>query len=154
VHGHRQAAPELGLSEQQQAQARLGIHLIVGEQAEILEDIGAESVPDLVIAVDESATNIIRHGYGGRPGRIEIELERRDDAIVITLRDDAPPFDPTGRPGIDRDTPLARRAPGGFGIGLTRASVDRVTHRVIDAGGPTGNELTLVKVLATAEETA
>jgi anti-sigma regulatory factor (Ser/Thr protein kinase) len=124
--------------------------------AEAADDLQtpAESVPDLVIAVDESATNIIRHGYGGRPGRIEIELERRDDALVITLRDDAPPFDPTGRPGIDRDTPLARRAPGGFGIGLTRASVDRVTHRVIDAGGPTGNELTLVKVLATAEETA
>ncbi len=37
-------APQLGLPEQQQAEARLGIHLVVGEQAEVLEDIGAQVV--------------------------------------------------------------------------------------------------------------
>jgi len=42
VHGHGEPAPEFGLAQQEQTQARLGIHLIVCQQPEILEDLGAE----------------------------------------------------------------------------------------------------------------
>ena len=36
--------------------------------------MGARDVQDLVLVVDEIATNIMRHGYGGRPGQIEVEV--------------------------------------------------------------------------------
>ena len=45
-------------------------------------ELGADPtlVPDVVQAVDESVTNIIEHGYRGRPGIVEVEVreDRRD----------------------------------------------------------------------------
>lgn len=102
----------------------------------------AKLVDDLVLAVDESATNIIVHGYRGRPGRIEIEMRRTDEAVVVHLRDQAPPFDPTRLPDPDVTLPLDRRPIGGMGVFLTRRLVDVVSYRSPDQGG---NELTLIK---------
>jgi serine/threonine-protein kinase RsbW len=99
---------------------------------------------DLVQAVDESATNIIRHGYRGLPGRLEVAVGRDGPDLVIAMRDDAPPFDPTRYTVGALDRPLAARRPGGFGIHLTRSCVDRVSHTRRD---PAGNELTLVRHL-------
>jgi anti-sigma regulatory factor (Ser/Thr protein kinase) len=105
-----------------------------------------EAIEDLVQAVDESATNVIRHGYRGLPGRLDIGMDREGDALVVTLRDEAPPFDPTGWPEPDPERSLAGRAQGGFGIHLTRSCVDLVSHRELD---PPGNVLTLVRRLTT-----
>jgi serine/threonine-protein kinase RsbW len=113
---------------------------------EAATELGADpsTVPDLVIAVNESVANIIRHGYLGVPGPIEVELERRPGTIVVRLRDEAPPFDPTRVPSPDLTVPLERRRAGGLGVHLTRTCVDAVTHR---ARPDSGNQLTLVKSL-------
>jgi hypothetical protein len=42
VNGHRESSSKLGLSEQEQAEAVLGIHVVVGEKAKVLENVGAE----------------------------------------------------------------------------------------------------------------
>jgi len=42
VHGHGETAAEFGLAEEEQTQTVLGIHLIVGEEAEVFEHVGAE----------------------------------------------------------------------------------------------------------------
>ncbi len=111
-------------------------------------ELGADpsTIPDLVIAVNEAVANIIRHGYRGAPGPIEIEIELggRADTIVVHLRDEAPPFDPTSVPSPDLTVPLERRRAGGLGIHLTRTCVDEVTHRALHHSG---NQLTLVKSL-------
>jgi serine/threonine-protein kinase RsbW len=109
-------------------------------------ELGADetSSADLVQAVDESATNVLLHGYRGTPGPLDIALERRDGAVVVAVRDQAPPFDPTTWPEPDLDRPLAERTPGGLGIHLARASVDHIEHERVD---PTGNLLTLVRSL-------
>jgi len=104
-------------------------------------DAEGETVPDLVVAVDEAATNIIRHGYRDRRGPIEVEVERSGPSIVVRVRDQAPPFDPTTWPAPDLGLPLERRRAGGLGIHLLRRSVDRVVHRRSESG----NELTLMK---------
>jgi serine/threonine-protein kinase RsbW len=106
-------------------------------------DASVDVVPDLVLAVDEAVTNIIRHGYRGRSGPIGVEVERDDGAIVVRVTDEAAPFDPTTWPEPDLDVPLERRAAGGLGIHLVRTSVDRVAHR---AAADRGNELILVKM--------
>src|SRR3989304_340568 len=83
-------------------------------------DASASAIDDLVLAVDESATNIIKHGYGGQLGDIEIEIWREAEAVVVRLRDQAPPFDPTRVPDPDVPLPLDRRPVGGLGVFLTR----------------------------------
>lgn len=106
--------------------------------------LGADpaAVPDLIQAVDESATNIIVHGYRGTVGIVEVELRIGEGALVVHLRDHAPPFDPTRVPPPDLSQPLERRPLGGMGVHLTRELTDEVRHR-----SPTGwgNELTLIK---------
>jgi anti-sigma regulatory factor (Ser/Thr protein kinase) len=97
-----------------------------------------------VQAVDESATNVLLHGYKGVPGPLDIVLERRDGSVAVSVRDQGPPFDPTTWPEPDLDRPLAGRTPGGLGIHLTRASVDSIEHESVE---PTGNQLTLVRSL-------
>ena len=48
---------------------------------------------DLVQAVDEATTNVILHGYRGGPGWVEVAAERVGDQIIVTVTDEAPPFD-------------------------------------------------------------
>ena len=97
---------------------------------------------DLVLAVNEVATNIVVHGYRNQPGVIEIDLRRQGEAIEIRLRDQAPLFDPTGVPVPDLTLPLQKRPLGGMGVHVTRQIMDAVRYRVTPVGG---NELVLVK---------
>jgi len=100
------------------------------------------AINDMIQAVDEAVTNIIVHGYAGRPGPIEVELKRESDSLVVCLRDQAPRFDPTTVPSPDLTLALEKRGPGGLGLYLIRQFVDQVRYRAMPQGG---NELTLVK---------
>lgn len=107
--------------------------------------LGVESdiLPKLQLAVDEAATNVILHGYHNQgQGHLEIELEQVKDDLVIRLRDEAAPFNPTEVPSPDINLPLSQRKPGGMGIYLIRRCMDEITHRLTSSGG---NELTLIK---------
>lgn len=99
--------------------------------------------PDLLIAVDETVTNVLVHGYGRAGGWIEVLVSRTADRVTIRIRDRAPIFDPTRRAAPDLTLGLDHRAPGGLGIHLARSSMDGMIHRTLDDG----NELTLVKAL-------
>jgi serine/threonine-protein kinase RsbW len=97
---------------------------------------------DLILAVNEVATNIVVHGYRGQAGAIEIEMQQRGDVLEIRLRDHAPLFDPTRVPSPDLTLPLHKRPFGGMGVHVTRELMDELRYRVTPDGG---NELTLVK---------
>ena len=112
------------------------------EQHSHTPGIDAFDIYDLILAVNEAATNIVIHGYRGRPGEIEIELRQLGDAIEIRLRDQAPLFDPTRVPEPDLTLPLHKRPLGGMGVHVTRELMDAMRYRVTPEGG---NELTLVK---------
>jgi serine/threonine-protein kinase RsbW len=100
------------------------------------------TIYDLVLAVNEVATNIMIHGYRRQPGEIEIDLRRQGDAIEIRLRDQARLFDPTRVPAPDLNLPLHKRPLGGMGVHVTRQIMDAIRYRVTPEGG---NELILVK---------
>jgi serine/threonine-protein kinase RsbW len=105
-------------------------------------DIDQEVIADLHLAVDEAVTNIIMHGYAGRPGRIIVAMARDDAEVVVRLSDDAPLYDPSSRQSPELDSsPLDRAAAGGFGVELIRRSVDDLHYQVVDQR----NQLTLVK---------
>jgi len=102
-----------------------------------------EAVGDLVQAVDELVCNVIEHGYGkGNPGPVEVSVQHDPERIIITIVDQAPPFDPTGHPTPDLDLPLEQRPFGGMGVHLARTLTDGMRHRILPGGG---NETTLEK---------
>jgi serine/threonine-protein kinase RsbW len=97
---------------------------------------------NVVLAVNEVATNIMIHGYQGQPGLIEIEVGRAGNSLVVRLRDQAPPFDPTAVPDPDLSLPLEERPLGKMGVYLARQLMDEMTHRLTPQGD---NELILIK---------
>jgi serine/threonine-protein kinase RsbW len=117
------------------------IRRFVLAEAESLK-AGRTAIEDMIQAVDESVTNVIKHGYAGQPGTIEIEVAREGDDLMVRIRDHAPQFDPTTYPSPDLTLPLERRRYGGMGIHLTRECTDAVVYRVAPDGA---NELTLLK---------
>lgn len=114
-----------------------------GARAGFSGGVSSARLDDLVLAVDEAATNIILHGYGsaGLPGTgvIEASVVAAGPALSVTLRDQAPPFDPTAA-AADALPPLKDRGPGGLGIFLIRKSVDDFRYRRTSDGW---NELML-----------
>ncbi len=107
-------------------------------------DAPPDCMDDLVQAVDEAATNVILHGYRGREGWLEVAAERVGDRLVITLEDEAPPFDPTTVSPPDLSVPPERRTPGGMGIHLMRLATDELRHSPRPGGG---NILTMARRL-------
>jgi anti-sigma regulatory factor (Ser/Thr protein kinase) len=101
-----------------------------------------KAIDDMLQAVEEATANIIFHGYHGQPGNIEIEMGQEQGALVVRLRDQALPFDPTRVPPPDLTSPLETRRFGGLGVHLIRQFTDQMTYRVMPEGG---NELTLRK---------
>jgi serine/threonine-protein kinase RsbW len=133
--------PSTSLHIEAETKNLAAIRLFVEEAATAL-GVGLATIPNVILAVDEAVSNIIAHGYQGQGGSIEIEVSREGDALVIRLRDEATPFDPTSVPPPDLTLPLEQRTPGELGIHLIRQLMDEMTHCVTPQGG---NELILVK---------
>lgn len=110
------------------------------EDAALEAGFDEDAAFDLVLAVDEAATNIILHGYGAAGGFVEVEVSRDSERLLVRLRDRARPFDPTANGAPDELPPLEERPPGGMGIFLIGKSVDGFSYRRTAEGL---NELTL-----------
>jgi serine/threonine-protein kinase RsbW len=102
----------------------------------------SQAINDIVLAVDEAVTNVIRHGYQHQSGIIEIAIHYQPGKLEIKLRDEAPAFDPTQIAPPNSDLPLSQRAPGGLGIHMMRQLTDDLHYQILADGR---NELTLVK---------
>ena len=96
---------------------------------------------DTQLAVEESVTNIILHGYAETAGEIAITIRLDPGQITIELADQASPFDPLSLPEPDLEADIDDRKIGGLGIFLTRKLMDAVTYRFED----NKNILTMVK---------
>ena len=101
-----------------------------------------QTISDLVLAVDEAVTNIIRHGYQQQPGIIEINIRCQQHQIEIKLYDWSPNFDPTQIISPNPATPLSQRKPGGMGVYMMRHLTDELQYQRLADGR---NELTLIK---------
>jgi len=98
-------------------------------------------IAELELAVNEAASNIMRHAYDGHQNRpIRVEAEAHPDRIVVRLYDSGRSFDPDAAvpPSFDGTRE------GGFGVYMIAQSVDQVNHSRDSHGW---NELTLVKYL-------
>jgi sigma-B regulation protein RsbU (phosphoserine phosphatase) len=93
---------------------------------------GVEQRQTLVLALDEAASNIIRHAYGGPcDGTIHLGVWQDGDELRFELHDDAPCIDPQRvRP---RD--LGECRPGGLGVNIIDAAMDSWSLQPEPGGG-------------------
>jgi len=104
---------------------------------------------NILLAVQEALTNVLRHGYGGdeASSNVELRIQALDDHVTLELWDDAPAFDPTQQ-GARRNLDDAEQLPeGGYGIEIIREVMDSVGYQRRD----NHNVLILEKQLATVE---
>lgn len=94
-------------------------------------------IAEIVLAVDEALTNVILHGYAGRPDqRIVFSLCALDDAdarggLECRIRD----FGQQVEPGAIRGRKLSEIRPGGLGVHIIRAMMSSAEYARADGGG-------------------
>jgi len=91
--------------------------------------VDAEAAHDLVLALDEILTNVVRHGYLDDPsGAISVRARHGADAVEIEVRDRAPAFNPLEAGSPPLDAPFEQRGVGGLGIHLARSVTDDMSY--------------------------
>jgi serine/threonine-protein kinase RsbW len=95
-------------------------------------DIADPPAYDIRLAVDEMATNIVKHAYREKPGRIWVACYRLDDEFHVVLKDEGQPFDPSAVPLPDLTSGLEERNVGGLGIYFARRVMTRMSHEYKD----------------------
>lgn len=109
-------------------------------------EVKADILADILLAVTESCTNVIRHGYGTTTtGDLSIHLTRTGQAIEITIQDTAPVFIPAQLPPAQPQT----LAEGQYGLFLIHTLMDEVSYEHV---GQRGNCIRLVKYDALGQQ--
>ena len=96
-----------------------------------------EAVADIVLAIDEALSNVIKHGYDGRPGfKIDLRIRTvndsaRGEAVEIVIRDFGKQVPLESIRGRDLDD----IRPGGLGVHIIRSLMCFVEYSHADGGG-------------------
>jgi serine/threonine-protein kinase RsbW len=92
-----------------------------------------DMIADILLAVGEALTNIVRHAYRGQPGHpIHLRLTLGPEAAEIALGDESPrPFD-VSTVSAPRPEDLAE---GGYGLHLIHTLMDDVRYSRGEGGG-------------------
>jgi anti-sigma regulatory factor (Ser/Thr protein kinase) len=107
-------------------EARLAVGEAVGSVAS-----RKRLVDDVRLCVSEAVTNVVRHAYGRRGGRVDIVVERNDDELTVFVRDTGVGMPPTSR----------RRKSDGFGLKI----IDEVAREsTISRPAEGGTEVAMV----------
>jgi sigma-B regulation protein RsbU (phosphoserine phosphatase) len=92
--------------------------------------IDEKTLHGLAVALEECASNIVRHaGLDDASEFIEVELQRDEHGVAIELRDCGPAFDPTAATTRESAHGEALREDGGWGIELVRHYTDEISYR-------------------------
>ena len=104
-------------------------------------ELDAERCGDVKLAVEEACSNIINHGYAGRPpGSIRLSAHREEDRLVVLIADQGVTFHPDDAPAPDLEEDWRQRRIGGLGWHLIRKVVDELSYQAVNGE----NRLTLV----------
>jgi anti-sigma regulatory factor (Ser/Thr protein kinase) len=98
-------------------------------------------VDDVRLCVSEAVTNVVRHAYDRRRGRVDIVVERGDDELTVVVRDT----------GVGIPPPDRRSESDGFGLKI----IDELTREsMIARSAAGGTEVAMVFDLPSAETAA
>ena len=91
--------------------------------------LAGEEIENVMLAVDEACTNIIKHAYNSYPdGEIVIKLEYNSDKLLVTIIDHGSTFDPKGIPDPDLQKHYRNGRVGGLGMYLMKTLMDDVKY--------------------------
>ncbi len=86
-------------------------------------------IENIILAVDEACTNIIRHSYRSFPdGEIKIELKYNNEKFTILIIDYGNSFDPEIVPDPDLRKYYDEGKTGGLGMYLMKTLMDEVKY--------------------------
>lgn len=89
---------------------------------------------ELLLAVTEAWTNVIRHVYGDDPSqRIDFRIQADPGRLALEIED----FGTFVDPAKIASRPLEDVRPGGLGVHLIKSTMDEVEYRQNDHGGTT-----------------
>jgi len=111
----------------------------------VAQDAGLDdkAVYGVQLAVDEAATNIIEHGYGGEGrGEIQVTCEILADGLKVELQDRGKGFDINSVSEPVTNAPLEDVRPRGLGIFFMRRMMDDVR---LESSKRSGNRLIMIK---------
>lgn len=98
------------------------------EEVNIPKDIAG----DIVLAVDEACTNIIKHAYKFIPdGDITIKLKYSEKKITVEITDQGSPFSPDTVPTPDLKKYFEEKRVGGLGMYLMKSLMDDVNYKSV-----------------------
>jgi len=108
----------------------------------------SDIVEEVLVAVDEAATNVIKHSYKSKPeGYLRIILKTNKSKIEVSIFDSGNIFDPKKVPMPDLSRDLGKRQLGGMGMFLMKKFMDDVTYSFKGIGGRRENEVHMVKYI-------
>jgi serine/threonine-protein kinase RsbW len=94
--------------------------------------ISNDEVENIMLAVDEACTNIIKHAYKSYPdGEISIKVEYNSDKLLITIVDYGSTFDPLIVPDPDLQKYYRDGRVGGLGMYLMKSLMDDVKYTTV-----------------------
>src|SRR3989339_1568956 len=123
------------------------IRRVVGALA-VREGVFEDSIHDIELALDESITNIIEHGYNFDVTKsIGINVSTEDDKLIITITDKGKSFDMQKLPG---NSFFSSKGPyRGRGQYIIKKSMDTVSYSPVSG---VENKLILTKINTAKEE--
>ena len=81
------------------------------------------------LVIEEAFSNIVFYAYEpGQKGKIDISLDVEGEYVVIELKDQGKPFDPTAMDSPDTTLPAEQRQIGGLGVFLMKKMTDQVSY--------------------------
>jgi serine/threonine-protein kinase RsbW len=87
---------------------------------------------DIVLAVDEACTNIIKHAYKFSPdGDITIVFKYSENKVVVKITDHGAPFSPDTVPTPDLKKYFEEKRVGGLGMYLMKSLMDDVNYKSV-----------------------
>jgi serine/threonine-protein kinase RsbW len=103
---------------------------------QVAEDAGLDErgVFQCQLSVEEIFTNIVEHGYEyqGSDKSIEIVCRYNREKLLITIMDEAPPFNPLALETPDATADLWSRGDGGWGVFFVRQYMDDIRYQYED----------------------
>lgn len=91
--------------------------------------IPSKVVDNIILAVDEACTNIIKHAYKNFPeGEIVLKLEIDSDKLTVVIIDHGMPFNPESIQDPDLQKYYIQHRVGGLGMYLMKSLMDEVKY--------------------------
>lgn len=91
--------------------------------------IGEKDTYALKNAVDEVYTNVFEHAYGGKPGKVVIQVYKEAKKITVSVRDWGKSYSFSSQKTVNLKEKVGKGETRGLGLSLTHRLVDGFSYK-------------------------